>query len=201
MIAKLEPEGKSAQALILGISLPPVQKGTLNDQEKKEREILSAYPLSCVGAPKAEIEEDEAYYDALKHVWVQALRAVRKHEDTLKRITIIPSSKTWCRAEELKTLILDCAKHDDRTFDIVISPDQVKDCPDYGHYESVRNSIEKEIRELIKLGIKEKNICIDATAGQKPFSIAAAAVTFSRECLFSYVDTNNWGCQTLQRAS
>lgn len=67
------------------------------------------------------------------------------------------------------------------------------ECRDYESYDYVRDGLERAVLQAREDGFTDADICIDATPGQKPFSIAAAIMTLNSEIIFSYVTTGQAG--------
>jgi hypothetical protein len=68
------------------------------------------------------------------------------------------------------------------------------ECRDYESYDYVRDGLERAVLQARADGaFDDADICIDATPGQKPFSIAAAIMTLNSEIIFSYVTTGQAG--------
>jgi hypothetical protein len=69
-----------------------------------------------------------------------------------------------------------------------------KECRDYESYDYVRDGLQRGLQQAKASGnYTDADICIDATPGQKPFSIAAAIITLNTDVVFSYVTTNQPG--------
>ncbi|GAB3438802.1 hypothetical protein GCM10027396_03610 [Insolitispirillum peregrinum] len=62
---------------------------------------------------------------------------------------------------------------------------------DFEDYNSVTDALNSAVDKAMKdHEVRHNEICIDATAGLKTFSIAAAITTLNRQLVFSYVNNN-----------
>ncbi len=62
---------------------------------------------------------------------------------------------------------------------------------DYEDLEEVETAIEEARQIALSAGVSDRDICVDITAGQKTFSIAAANATLRHNIVFAYVPTNS----------
>ncbi len=120
----------------------------------------------------------------LYHMW-------RQHQ-AIEKIIIIPSrhmvngsdigKKT---ADEFKEFLhfflgrVECAT------EIEVLPHTVN----YEDLEKVEAAIDRAREKARSLGFSDRDICVDVTAGQKTFSIAASNATLRSEIIFAYVPT------------
>lgn len=62
---------------------------------------------------------------------------------------------------------------------------------DYENFDQVYSGLLAAATTAAEFGYQEKDICIDVTAGQKTFSIAAAVATMNRSMIYSYINHKN----------
>lgn len=120
--------------------------------------------------------------------WQQLLRGVRPHAGTIERVCLVGSSD---KTETGSFQHLDLCKKmlqpylGDEVF-ITRHPQKVD-------FENFKHLVE-ELRGIVtaekRAGMTDEDIIIDITGGLKTASIAGAAITFSTEVTFQYVQTN-----------
>ncbi|MBI4377976.1 MAG: hypothetical protein HY578_02645 [Nitrospinae bacterium] len=120
--------------------------------------------------------------------WQQVMRGLEPHTN-LQRVYLIGSADSkrikgsfyfMSQAEALIKQYLPSVK----------KVDKVNEPINFEDFEKLVKTIEDIIEIFKKEGLKEKDIIIDITGGQKIPSIAGAAVTLRREVTFQYVRTD-----------
>lgn len=197
-----------------------LRSGRSEEESEAERidadrqvEAMKTLPLSLLGLRNDDTEPRPASDGALssslqavgRHPWRQQIRIIHAHVAAsrngirLRRIYIVPSRETARHAAEFAELaenrLADAGFGD---VDVLIAE---KAGIDYEDYDAVSKALEHACNQAKAAqqakSIPRKNrrgaaagICIDATAGQKVFSIAAAVVSLNRDLIFSYVNNN-----------
>lgn len=135
--------------------------------------------------------------------WEMPLRGIRHHFGELQSVTIICSEES---IEQVHWFLDICKRYNslkDVTFFIMAkNPVELISTPSGGTLASARgwkfedfNELSNAMWILIKKlkrqhGIKESEITIDFTSGQKVNSVVATAITFNRKIKSQYVQTN-----------
>lgn len=203
-MSELEPADLPRKVLILGLSaLPP---GTSIEQALAEAQAWSGSRRHLYTGPAAAWNEarggSAAQGRAAAAGWQQAARMVAVHLDSgkLRRIYVLPSAETRASFEGFKSYLttlfgvpLDVrlvSAEDGSEFEDAAAVD-LRRRRSYDNYVYLRDGLKRAIavaqRDLTD--IDERDICIDATAGFKLFSIAAAVVTLDRTVVLGYVVT------------
>lgn len=141
--------------------------------------------------------------------WQQNIRAIKPHlkNGTLERVLILRPSDTDEGYREFETYLRSALRHhpsvtigevtmsdnDDSCFRLQETPDiAIRDYMSYRYvYEGVARAFviaHGDVASADRFG--SIAICVDATAGNKAFSIAAGIATLNRNAYYSYVDTN-----------
>jgi hypothetical protein len=139
-----------------------------------------------------------------QNFWQQNVRAAFVHRTRLERILVLnpdqnqfESFNTYMRTcfqverPNLKIDIISIPKDEHRPFQTVDRHGQYEQ-PHYEDYDYVYEGLQQGLHAIRKSSGSadfEDEVCIDATPGFKPFSIAAAIVTLNRKVKFSYVTT------------
>lgn len=149
-----------------------------------------------------EMEDLKNKKPALYWSWEMPLRGIRHHFGVLQSVTIICSKKS---VEQVNWFLDICKRYDslkDITFfilakdttELISTPPGAFDSArgwDFESFDELSDAIWTLIRKLAKQhGIKESEIMIDFTGGQKVTSVVAAAITFNRKIKCQYVQTN-----------
>lgn len=184
--AELLHPDTAPKSRVVVIGLSPFLSFGVKDAEAHERwQRLKEAGIIQAALPKGSNPLDDL--GATRHPWTMALCAVAAHLDRLEHVFIIPSKETEKDARELFHPDLQAMLKDAGL------KTQVHLCPDvnYLDYDETLGGFEHALGEARQTvpGLSDADICIDATPGQKPFSVAAAVTTFTRESLFSYVNT------------
>lgn len=135
------------------------------------------------------------------HGWQQNFRAVWRHIKTgdriwpLKAILVVTSNESETDFEEFKNLLTDRLKNAVRRGEFVGKLPHIENiCPtsiDFEEYNDVVDALNNAVDIAVKRHqVTHNQICIDATAGLKIFSIAAAMVTLNRKLIFSYINND-----------
>lgn len=155
-----------------------------------EWESQAVFPLVFSEADKSvtiagkDLKEDISALDPFRWNWQQLLRAVAPHVESVERIHLVGSGgegsfQELGICEAILRQYLPRAK---------FTRTEVKDFEDFaGFIESVGRIMEAEV----KGGLKETDVIVDVTGGQKTASIAAAMVTLDKRVRFQYVQTTS----------
>ena len=208
---EVNPADVSCKVLVLGLSSLP--RGTSPEQAMEEaRQWKERWDLYA--GPAVDWRR-EAGRDVLACAggWQQAARMVAVHLNSrrLRRIYVLPSGETLSLFEDFKsyltTLFEIPIKRLDAPLDIrpVTANSSAFEDTDAGEgrqrsYDNYRY-VTEGLRRAIEIGenevrrVRAGDICIDATAGFKLFSIAAAVATIDRNVLLGYVVTGGGGIE------
>lgn len=140
----------------------------------------------------------------VRWIWEMPLRAIRHHLGKLEGVTIICSRESieqvnWflniCnRYETLKKVKFYVLKNKGCRRPALLDGSSETFSPDCGwdfeSFDELSEAVWSLIRILKKRGLKENEIMIDFTGGQKVTSVVAAATTFNRKIKAQYVSTN-----------
>lgn len=151
-----------------------------------------------------------------RHPWQQPLRMIWRHVDPdrageghrLERIIVVPSlghdpaatiekraGSVRC-AEAFKALLVSKMGELDPPADVSV---RIAHPVRYENLEETADALLNAVRDARRdhthrhrgrRGRARGGICVDVTAGFKPFSIAAALVTMNEDLIFGYVDTD-----------
>jgi hypothetical protein len=200
----VEPGDIPCKVVVTGLStLPPGTSAVQAIAEAREwsnRWQLYAGPAAAWKKEKAAGAGDAA--PARAGGWQQAARMIAVHlaAGKLQKIYVLPSGETLSLFEDFRTYLetLFATKLD-------IEPVPGEDgspfedsgalegrSRSYDNYDYLRDGLDHAVA-LAKRdvpGLRDGAICIDATAGFKLFSIAAAIVTLDRNVLLGYVVTS-----------
>lgn len=141
--------------------------------------------------------------------WQQNVRSVYVHREKLERIYVLnPDNNQFeefrtflnlCFRDEIPNLEVECISvKGDKTIPFQVPArtggGYEKVSYEYYHYvyEGLSRALEMIHEYLGTARNVDEQICIDATPGYKPFSIAAAIITLNRNLKFSYV-TSGFG--------
>lgn len=201
---------KGRAVLIMGLS---PNSGASPDKALQDMDALTLEHLGWSAEEttrflEASPSKNEAQHltDVQKHPWRQNMRIVRAHlsppahGEPLAAILIIPSvvnasGKGSARDVITFTALLKRKLEGAGYPDIQVLVHEINGV-EYENFSATAATLDRAVRRARHI-IREKkrnprsNICIDATAGQKVFSIAAATVTLNHDLIFSYV--NNKG--------
>lgn len=131
--------------------------------------------------------------------WQQNVRACWHHGETLKHVLVLENDSH--SFDQFAAYMLDALRERCPNVRFVrISDSLSQEAPfslpyptggsfpiDYMHYDYVDKGIRRAIQMVEQSGDRQGGIAIDVTPGQKTFSIAAAAITFNTDIVFSYV--------------
>ena len=142
--------------------------------------------------------------------WQQNIRSMNHHRQTLERVIVLPSEESLKQLSEFKTyagrlfsvtnpnLSIESVESSDDSEDSFFIFDGQERIRSYENYDYVRDGLERAVKQAMRKtasrkAVRQQDICIDATAGQKTFSIAAAIITLNSKLVFSYVTTKTDG--------
>jgi hypothetical protein len=203
---RVEPGDIPCKVVIVGLSsLPPgatSEQAIAEARQWTERWRLYAGPAAQWKKEKAAAGEPSP---ARAGGWQQAARMIAVHlaAGRLEKIYVLPSGETLRLFEDFKTYLetlfatrLDIrlvAGADGKPFEDATAP--AGRGRSYDNYTYLRDGLAQAVamakHDLPRL--RDGTICLDATAGFKLFSIAAAVVTLDRNVLLGYVVTGGGG--------
>ncbi|MDX9859209.1 MAG: hypothetical protein RBT76_15600 [candidate division Zixibacteria bacterium] len=141
----------------------------------------------------------------LQFPWEMPLRAIAHNLGELKSITIICSRDSASQAKDFVKLLdgFDEIRSDGVAITLLgidgLSLEMIDARSDrvdslgglnFEGFNKLAEAIGFYLRKLSADGVRERDIVIDITGGQKPTSVVAAAVTFNRKVRCQYVQTN-----------
>lgn len=131
--------------------------------------------------------------------WEQPLRAINYHLQKLKAVTVIASKESILQAQRFADVLTKYAKLKEIDFKLLLNAGEQEtrlaelttqraasdgfDFEDFGQLSTALH------RFLTQGNLRESDIMIDFTGGQKVTSVVAAALTFNREVRAQYVQT------------
>lgn len=135
----------------------------------------------------------------LRNVWQQNLRAAWVHKATLQEIIVLnPDKDVFNDFKAYLGLALPSVRitrvglpgNPAQPFRRVSGDDGTYVNPSYEDYAYCYQGLQQGLRSLaakVPVASLDEQCCVDVTPGYKPFSIAAATLTFNRRLHFSYV--------------
>jgi len=120
--------------------------------------------------------------------WQQNIRALAPHLGKLDHVVVITSERSDAEFDEFAAFVRSQCSQAGHAVQVHRA---TRAGVDYEDYEMLSSAIREAISLARRLGADEHDIVIDATAGLKIFSIAAAIATVNRNLVFTYV--NNKG--------
>jgi len=126
----------------------------------------------------------------LAHPWRHICRAVYGHLGKLQAVYVVTSSGDRGSHKDFDSFSRLLKSTLGATADEIDIRSARTDGVDYYNLDEITDCLHDTIDKLTKspYGFSPKQICIDATAGTKPFSVAAATTTMRKDLVFSYVD-------------
>ncbi len=117
--------------------------------------------------------------------WEMPLIALREHIESLEILVVMSSKESHAQINEFKELAKRIFPTVERLE--ILTPNPVN----FENIEKIQESLEEVYKGLEGKGLKESDILIDITGGQKPVSIAGASTTvIYPNRYFQYVSTN-----------
>lgn len=161
-----------AKVIFMGYSIPRdlnSLKNYLSELEKK--------------SPEERLKTLEDNKDSFNWI-MQAilLKEFLEKSKNIEKVIVIPSEESKNYKEYFIKYLELIKFYEDGVFHFT-------DSVDYEDVIELQRIFNSEIEKLKSKGIKEKEIFIDVTAGQKTFSIVAASITFESEIKICYVST------------
>jgi hypothetical protein len=192
-------EEEPKRVLIMGLShLDSEKLEKLKDEGRSVR-------VEDVAKPVAEFNQLPQENRPTSTAWQQNIRSMYHHGNCLEQVIVLPSAESHGQFEAFKTYATDLfsSLRPNLHIDFVRSKDQAEKSfyilrgehriRSYEDYDYVREGLNRAIEQAVECKLLKKvqpqDICIDATAGQKIFSIAAAIITLNTAIKFSYVTT------------
>lgn len=195
--------------LIMGLS-PKYVQGKQDDKKDKAVAAMKVLPIeeTAMDEPAQKKRQDLATDKTLlanlidgRHAWQQGLRIVWHHiaaphrTEALKAVLIVVSAESHTDFTEFKALLserLNDAKQRGHINGTIPKIDLAT--PEGIDFENYNDTVDT-LNAAVDIAVKKhkanhSQICIDATAGLKIFSIAAAMVTLNRKLIFSYVNND-----------
>ncbi len=205
--------------LIMGYS--PL-RGVNIDDLTKEIDKLGVENVAAVGGVFLDACQRNDHEAVVCNLWQQNLRSAWHHKDALRAIYVLdPSEDQFDRFGKYMSHAFKSVQKDISIVRIATKgrPDEPfqtfdgsgtgipRSYENYEYvYEGLRRGVEmigerddlaafvgKRTSGMAYNDTLDRNICIDATPGQKPFSVAAAVLTLNRPLKFSYVTTGPTG--------
>lgn len=124
---------------------------------------------------------------SIRWPWEQLLRGVEAHAETLKLLYIIGSSDSGPQPGSFRQLPIAA-----QFLAPYLRSAQIRSARtavDFENYEDLNSALDLAIHEAQLLGIRDRDICIDITGGQKPTSAAGTIATLNRDVVLQYVQT------------
>ncbi|MFC7452230.1 hypothetical protein [Insolitispirillum peregrinum] len=159
-------------------------------------------PAQAEGLQRMRDTEIEQYIqNGPRHPWQQNLRIVwdhmkeQSHPKTMKAILVIASEASCPHFSNFQAILMgrlgDAIQRGIINGGIPEIKMVTSDGIDFEDYNSVTDALNSAVDKAMKdHEVRHNEICIDATAGLKTFSIAAAITTLNRQLVFSYVNNN-----------
>ncbi len=193
--------------LIMGMSPKYVQD---RQDDKKDKAVAAMLALaiedSALDEPKLKKKQESAADKSLltnlidgRQAWQQGLRIVWHHidapnrTDALKAVLIVTSDKSHSDFTEFRDLLLN-RLNDAKQRGVIKGPIPKLELVtstgiDFEDYNNIVDTLNRAVDTAVDSHkASHGQICVDATAGLKIFSIAAAMVTLNRKLIFSYVN-------------
>lgn len=186
----------------------------LPDNEKATGGVPEPLQLSDdIDADLIRLQTLKEHPSRLRWRWEMPLRAIRHHVDTangtilgpLENVTVICSTESLPQApwflnicsryqlfRQVNFHLL--AKRNGRTEHLATLPSEWENTLqgyDFESFDQLSHAVWMLLNKLKKDRVKEDEIMIDITGGQKPTSIVGASLTFNREIRAQYVQTNH----------
>lgn len=187
-------EAQEARARVLITGLSPL---------RGSEEEIAASSLKTASSHAGQLQ---SFVDTVRNgapnggPWQQNARAIAHHLDRLERIYVLPSTKSRAQFDAFCAF---CTTLFGRPMDIRLVRDSSGaefqlpataegDARSYENYAYVHAGLSAALaqakRDLPDLA--EREVCIEATAGLKTFSIAAGILTLNRDVRFGYVTSH-----------
>ncbi|NYZ13549.1 hypothetical protein HL658_13400 [Azospirillum sp. RWY-5-1] len=205
----LPPSRTPGTRTVLIIGLSPRVTGFGEQRQKSEQaaDALGLLPIERSTQPKwmiAEQKDQSAEMSALAAgttPWQQAARIVWDHLSAPNRrrpldaILVVASTQTIKEFDAFKTFLesrlTDARQRIEIKGTLPAIESMARSGVDYEDYNTLVDALSGAVdHALVKHKAKHDQICVDATAGFKVFSIAAATVTMNRKLIFSYVNND-----------
>jgi hypothetical protein len=198
--------GIPRKVLIMGLSAADAELAIAEAQEWSAQAAVYAGGAAAWKLERAKRGSDPAV-SAAAGGWQQAARMVQAHlaGSALMRIYVLPSYETKSALASFRTYLETLFG---RTFDVRAVTDEggepfadrseasARERQSYDNYLYLRDGLWRAVEQAKQDSVKQRegrlsdsDICIDATAGFKLLSIAAAVVTFDRNIVLGYVVT------------
>jgi hypothetical protein len=150
--------------------------------------------------------EDLSLREQFKSSWRMPLEAIAHHRSRLRWVVVIPSRDgdlrqdgTWRSLEDFRKLVTALAEKPNlqiRSLAELTSKELWAEGVDFEDAQMLVDSIDATYSALNAAGIEDSEIMVDVTGGQKPTSIAGAAVALEkRRRKFQYVSTRGFRIQ------
>ena len=162
---------------------------------------FAALKISLNGQGKA-VPADTPWQQNIRAMWFHASPTAAPRR-RLRKVLILPSAESlhqFARFKEYAEVLfgpdveIDFVRRYKGSEGHFSVRDSGVERRDYDHYEYVRDGLDRATEQAKEEGLYgDSDICIDATPGQKPFSIAAAILTLNSGIVFSYVTTAQAG--------
>jgi len=188
--AHVESSSKPKSYLVFFVS---PQKILLNSDNVPKEGAIKVGPVALERkSPKndADLLDKSAFWK-----WTPVLRGIDPHMRELKRIYLLGSEGekgSFAQLPILKNFLLaylvpgKSATATGADHMVVIWPERM----DFEDFEDVHKNLEDLHDQLEEEGIKDNELCVDITGGQKPNSAAAGLFSVKSDIVIQYVQTN-----------
>ena len=146
------------------------------------------------------LDEDSKKELFFQNSWRMPFEAIAYHLSTLEYIVIIPSTKTYCLISDFKTVLRHLLPEQYNQLAVKSNGKfDKKDFPTGVDFEDMEASVEvihEAYQFLLNQKIRNTEILIDITGGQKTTTIAGAAIALDAGRQFQYVSTQDYKVRT-----
>lgn len=184
------------RVLIMGLSDLAGEGGRNLDSNLTSLQTARGFPLSVLALSADEAkdeqrplsEDDRKKLTSIAHFpWQQNLRAIKPHIGVLEHVIIVTSARSQPHLRAFTELLEGLTAETGK-----LSIHALPTPADFEDYDDLVGAFSEALMLARQVGgAYYGDVCIDATAGQKIFSIAAAIVTLNKNLVFTYV--NNLG--------
>jgi len=170
--------------------------------------IPTAYNLKLQGLESLSDDLKEMEEKKINWSWQMVLKAIAHHvgdpnEPTLEKVILICSPESLEQLPQFLDIFSQYVKNTDIELQILgkkdhqaclINSDNIKEIQGvcFEDFNDLSDTISRGIKLLKQAKIREKDMIIDVTGGQKVASIVAAALTFNTKIKAQYVSTVNY---------
>jgi hypothetical protein len=189
-LSRQEARGKKCLIILVSTQSRPLITDAIdftNNPKLKDRVEGLSVEVTITG----DLQKDLAALDAFKHPswnWKQILRAIEPHMGIVQRVYLVGSVNSD-GSGSYKHLVA-CARFL-RVYLITTEVIPIGRGIDFEDFNAVVESLREVIAAEKKRGrLKENDMAIDVTGGQKTASIAGASIVFNSDVVFQYVQSD-----------